>query len=779
MIGLKGYSGSLFHSDAVAGITLAAYAIPVSLAYATLAGLPPQYGIYGYLIGGFFYALLGTGKQLAVGPTSAISMLIGVTLSGLSGGDPQRWIDLASLSALLLSIMSIIAWALRLSSIINFISETVLVGFKAGAAIIIAMTQLPRLFGVEDSGGNFFDRASGLAGNLPEMNVVVLVFGLAAIALLVSGEKYFPGRPVPLVVVILSVLAVSFIPQDIAVVGVIPGGLPSLRLPSFNLNDVAHVLPLSFACFLLAYIESVSAARTLAQKNGYEIDARRELLAIGVANLMTSVGQGYPVSGGLSQSLVNEKAGARTPVSLMVASASVGLSLLFLTGLLKNLPYVVLAAIVLVAVSGLVDLKGMRRMLKINRFDFVVAVTAMAGVIVFGILHGVLIASLFSLILIIRNVSNPNVAFLGRIPGTNRYTDISRHPDNELLPGVLLFRVESALVYFNTAMVYNRVWTRIKEMGPALKIVVFDLSTSATIDSSGSRLIKRLYTNLQENNVVFRVAEAHAGVRDMLRHEGMEHLMGHISRRDTLHDVIVSAIGEEEPAVKKVPGSKSALPSEIVSQIVLGNNYFTQTHPREYFESFHFEQKPYITLVSCSDSRVPLNSLMPDTSNRVFSIMNIGNQILSTEGSVDYGILHLKTPILLFLGHSDCHAIESYINGFDDELYSIKHELDFLRPSIRETEKGIGKRKLLTRVIERNLDYQVNIACKKYGELVQSGKLQVMAGFYDFHGEFGKGMGDIVIVNVNRIKSTIELRNLPLFGDLSKAQKELHIGRFG
>jgi sulfate permease, SulP family len=178
MIGLKGYTGSLFHSDAVAGITLAAYAIPVSLAYATLAGLPPQYGIYGYLIGGLFYALLGTGKQLAVGPTSAISMLIGVTLSGLSGGDPQRWIDLASLSALLLSGMSLIAWALRLSSIINFISETVLVGFKAGAAILIAMTQLPRLFGVEDGVGNFFDRAASLSAKLPEMNVAVLVFGL-------------------------------------------------------------------------------------------------------------------------------------------------------------------------------------------------------------------------------------------------------------------------------------------------------------------------------------------------------------------------------------------------------------------------------------------------------------------------------------------------------------------------------------------------------------------------------------------------------------------------
>jgi len=315
-------------------------------------------------------------------------------------------------------------------------------------------------------------------------------------------------------------------------------------------------------------------------------------------------------------------------------------------------------------------------------------------------------------------------------------------------------------------------------MGSALKVVIIDLSTSATIDSSGARLIKRLYQNLEARGVQLKVAEAHSEVRDILRFEDIEHLLGHVSRRDTLHDVVVYAVGEREPdIIKAAVKPKALLTPEIITQIVLGNNYFTQTHPREYFESFSIEQKPYITLVTCADSRVPLNALMPDTSNKVFSIQNIGNQILSTEGSVDYGIYHLKTPLLFFLGHSDCGAIKAYLNGFSEEAESIKHELDFLRPTIKELAVDQDLEKIHTHVIEKNLDYQVSIACKKYRDLIAAGQLTVMAGFYDFKGEFGKGMGDIVIVNVNRHKNVEELRNLPIFSFLSKTQKELHIGR--
>jgi len=778
---LKEYSLRLLGYDAVSGLTLAAYAIPVSLAYATLAGLPPQYGLYGYLIGGVFYAMFGTGKQLAVGPTSAISMLIGVTLADMANGNVQRWVELASLSAFIFACISILAYILHLSSIINFISEIVLTGFKAGAAIAIALTQLPKLFGVTGGGESSYERFITLILQIPETNIPVLVFGITAIALMIAGNRFFPGKPVAIIIVALSVAVMTFTPlgqMKFSTVGVIPGELPHFRVPPLNMDDISRIIPLAFACFLLAYIESVSAAKTLAQKNGYEIDARQELLALGVANLATSLGQGYPVSGGLSQSAVNEKAGARTPVSLIFASAVIALCLMFLTGLLRNLPTVILASIVIVAIKGLVDIKEMKRLFKINRFDFIIAMTALVCVIVFGILKGVLISALFSLTLIIRNVSNPHVAFLGRIPGTNRYTDIKRHPDNELLPGVLMFRVEATLVYFNVATVYNRVWAKILEMGPSLKVVIFDLSTSATIDSSGARMIKKLYENLKAKGIDFKVAEAHSEVRDILRLEEVEHLLGHVSRRDTLHDVVVTAIGEREPDIKKAPVKpKTVLPPEIIAQIVLGNNYFTQTHPREYFESFKYDQKPFLTLVTCSDSRVPLNALMPDTSNKVFSIQNIGNQILSTEGSVDYGIYHLRTPMLFFLGHSDCGAIKAYLKGFEQESDGIKHELDFLQPMIREQSDAQNFERLHTRIIEKNLDYQVNIAWKKYRSLIESGALTVMAGYYDFRGEYGKGMGDIVIVNVNRIKDTQELRRLPLFEILSDSQKELHIGR--
>ncbi|MBK9389620.1 MAG: SulP family inorganic anion transporter [Bacteroidetes bacterium] len=469
LIWLPNYTREFFMKDSIAGVTLAAYAIPVSLAYATLAGLPPQYGVYGYLLGGLFYAFFGTGLQLAIGPTSAISMLIGVSLADMAGGDVQRWVDLASLSAMVFAIISVMAYILRLSSIINFISETVLVGFKAGAAVTIGLTQLPKLFGVSGGGESFFNKLFELIKQIPDTKIVVLLFGVAAIVLLVSGNKFFPGKPVAIVVVIISILAISFTSlstMGFKTVGVIPSGLPEFRFPDLSssslMDDMMNIIPLAFACFLLAYIESVSAAKSLAQKNDYEIDAGQELLALGVANLATSLGQGYPVSGGLSQSAVNDKAGAKTPLSLVIASITIGICLLFLTGLLKNLPMVILAAIVLVAIRGLIDIKEMKRMYRVNRFDFVIAMTALLAVIVFGILKGVLIAALFSLVLIIRAVSSPHIAFLGRIPGTNRYTGLQRHPDNELIPGVFIFRVHASLFYFNVAYIYRVVRQKIR-----------------------------------------------------------------------------------------------------------------------------------------------------------------------------------------------------------------------------------------------------------------------------------------------------------------------------
>ena len=526
--------------DALAGLTLAAFVIPESMAYASLAGLPPQYGVYCYLVAGPAYALLGSSRQLAVGPTSAISLLIGTTVASMAEGDPHHWAQIAALTALIFAAMSIIAWALRLSSLVSFISETILLGFKAGAALTIAMTQLPKLFGVHGGSGNFFERAWELGGQLSHTNLAVLAFGLAAIAMLVAGERYFRGLPVALAVVAVAIFAMSIAPLTqlgFETVRALPVGLPDIALPSLSPRDVDGVVPLALACFLLAYIEGISAARTLAEKHGYEVDPRQELLALGAANAAAAFGQGYPVAGGLSQSTVNSEAGAKTPFALVIASIAIGLSLLYLTGLLTNMPEVILAAIVLVAVKGLIKVAELRRIWELSRTEFWVAMAALGGVLLLGILKGVLLAAIVSIVLLIRGVALPHVARLGRIPGTQRYSDCERHPDNETVPGVLIVRVEGGLLYFNANHVRERLRTLVEAEGESLRLVVWDLSASPYVDIAGARLLGEVQRDLAARGVVLRAVEAHATVRELVRKE-IGSSLGEISRRISVDDVV-------------------------------------------------------------------------------------------------------------------------------------------------------------------------------------------------------------------------------------------------
>src|SRR6476661_7774607 len=284
---LADYRVAWLASDVVAGATLAAYAIPVSLAYAGLAGLPPQAGIYGYLLGGLGYALLGSSRQLAIGPTSAISLMVAATVAGMAEGDAQRYAQIASLAGFTVALLCLIAWLLRLSALVKLISDSILVGFKAGAGLTIALTQLPSLFGVPGGGQNFFERLVLLAGQLDQINYLVLALGIVAIMLLLSGERWFPGRPVALGVVVLSIIVSSMLglpALGVATTGHIPAGLPSLEGPALRIRDIEGIVPLAAGCLLLAYIEGVSAARTFAAKHGYNLDPRQELLGVGAAN---------------------------------------------------------------------------------------------------------------------------------------------------------------------------------------------------------------------------------------------------------------------------------------------------------------------------------------------------------------------------------------------------------------------------------------------------------------------------------------------------------------
>ena len=541
---LAEYRAEWLRRDVVAGVTLAAYAIPVSLAYAALAGLPPQVGVYGYLLGGLGYALLGSSRQLAVGPTSAISLMIAGTVGEMAGGDVQRYAQIASLAGFTVAALCLIAWLLRLSVLVNLISNSILVGFKAGAGLTIAMTQLPSLLGVAGGGHNFFERAVLLAGHLGQTDALVLAIGIVAIVLLVMGERLLPGKPVALGVVALSIVVASVLGWSalgVPVTGQIPSGLPALKGPSIRLRDVEGIFPLAAGCLLLAYIESISAGRTFAAKHGYEIDPRQELLGIGAANLAAAMGQGYPVAGGLSQSAVNDKAGARTPLALVFASATLAMCLLFLTGFLENLPKAVLAAVVLTAVYGLLDFPALFRMSRVSRLDFYAATIALGAVLLLGILQGILLAAAATVAMLLVRISRPHVAFLGRIPGTNGYSDIARDPGNEPLPGVLAFRPEASLIYINAEAVLESVLNRLAAEGSRIRLVVCDLSASPFIDLAGSHMLHELHGALAARGTALRIVGTNGRVRDLLRADGMDEKVGELDQTTTLERLLGGA----------------------------------------------------------------------------------------------------------------------------------------------------------------------------------------------------------------------------------------------
>src|SRR6478736_6874542 len=520
---LGGYRLGWLPHDAVAGVTLAAYAIPVSLAYATLAGLPPQVGIYGYMLGGIGYALFGSSRQLAVGPTSAISLMIAGTVGGLAGGDAVRYAQIASLSAFAVAVLCLIAWIFRLSLLVRLISDSILVGFKAGAGLTIIMTQLPSLFGVAGGGHNFFDRLIKLAGQLGGLHWTVLAIGAVAMVLLLLGERFLPGKPIGLSVVVLSIFVATLfgLPAlGIPVTGNIPGGLPNFAVPTFGLLEFDELFPLAAGVLLLAYVEGVSAARGFAAKHGYSLDVRQEFLGLGAANLAVALGHGYPVAGGLSQSAVNDQAGAKTPLALVICSITLAICLLFLTGLLTNLPKAVLAAIVFTAVYKLVDIPALVRMWRISRIDFLAAAIALVSVLLLGILQGILLAAIASIFLLLARASQPNVAFLGRLPGTGRYSDSARHEGVEPLVGVIAFRPEASLLYINAETVLETVLNALRNSSD-IRLVACDLSASPFVDLAGARMLHDLYDQLASRHVAFCIVGAHAQLRDLLRAEGL------------------------------------------------------------------------------------------------------------------------------------------------------------------------------------------------------------------------------------------------------------------
>jgi SulP family sulfate permease len=538
---LRRYERSWLRGDVLAGLTLAAYLLPAALGDASLANLRPEAGLYACLFAGAVFWLFCSSRHTAVTVTSAISLLIGSTLGELAGGDAGRMGALASGTALLVAAIAFVAWLLRAGTIVNFISESVMVGFKCGVALCLASTQLPKLLGMPSVHGDFWENTRHLIVHGSEINPAALTVGSAALAVLILGRVFVRNLPVALVVVVAGIWAgqaLGLEGRGVKLLDAVPTGIPVPGLPAIAWSDVNVLLPLACACFLLGAVETAAIGRTFAAKHGGRLDASQEFLALAGANLAAALGRGFPVGGGMSQSLVNEGGGARTPLSGAIAALALAVVAVSCSHLLRTLPQPVLAAIVLVAVAGLFQASALRHLRHADRAEFVVALVALLGVLGSGLLRGVLIGAVISMVQLLRRASRPHVALLGRIPGTNRFSDRDRHLDNELISGVMVFRPEAGLVYFNVDHVLEGIRDRVKAAATPPRLVIVDLSASPIIDLQSVDALGALADEFRTAGIRLQLVEARSEVRERLRTAGMEGRVGEASRFASVADAV-------------------------------------------------------------------------------------------------------------------------------------------------------------------------------------------------------------------------------------------------
>jgi high affinity sulfate transporter 1 len=527
---LPAYDRSWLRGDSVAGLTLAAYLLPAGLGDASLANLPPQAGLYACLFSGLVFWIFCSSRHTAISVTSAISLLVGASLGEIAGSDPARFGALAAGTAVLVAVIALIAWAVRAGAIVNFISESVMIGFKCGVALFLASTQLPKLFGLHGAHGNFWQNTAHFLAHLNKTNVASLGIGIVALAALILGKILLQHKPVALFVVIGGIVATVLLGLDakgVKLLGEVPQGLPAVGIPGVYWSDLNELLPLAFACFLLAAVETAAIGRTFTAKHGGRLDANQEFLALAASNLAAGLGRGFP-----------EGSGARTPLSGAIAATFILLVVLFLSHLLSALPQPVLAAVVLMAVAGLFQVAALKHLWFASRPDFVAAIATLLGVLGSGLLRGVMIGAAISLVQLMRRTSRPHVAVLGRIPGTRRFSDMERHSDNEATPGALIFRPESSLVYFNIDHVCMTILDRVRQAPVPPRLVVLDLSAAPHVDLQSAHTLASLADELGKAGSSFQVVEARAGVRDRLRGEGLDARLGGINRFMTVADAL-------------------------------------------------------------------------------------------------------------------------------------------------------------------------------------------------------------------------------------------------
>lgn len=534
--------------DLPAGLTVGVMLVPQGMAYAMIAGLPVVYGLYAALIPQVVYALMGTSRQLAVGPVAMDSLLVAAGLGTVAVAGSDRYIELALLLALMMGGLQLLLGTFRLGFLAHFISKPVISGFTSAAALIIGLNQLPHLTGIALlRSSQLHQLVGGTLDGLAQFHVPTFLLGAVSVALLIGLRKVVPRVPGSLVLVVLALASGAAWPWGtwgIRTVGAIPAGLPGFHVPGWTLGDLQMLFPLAATLALVAFMEAYSVAQAVAQKRGdHEIDANQELRALGSANAIGSLFGAYPVTGGFSRTAVNERAGAVSGMSSLIAAGIVALALTFLTPVFQHLPTAALGAIITVAVAGLVDLATLRRLWRTHRDEAVLllltfGLTAFGGMVL-GIASGVVLG----LTLTLFRTTRPHTAELGEINGV--YRNLNRFPEATKTPGILLVRYDGPLNYASQGHFKGFILSRLairKEEGDPIRTVVLSAESIPYLDATGTDMLTALLDALEADSISLKVAGAIGPVRDVLERAGLMERIG----RDHFHTGIPAALGIEE-----------------------------------------------------------------------------------------------------------------------------------------------------------------------------------------------------------------------------------------
>ncbi|TCS96637.1 SulP family inorganic anion transporter [Hazenella coriacea] len=522
---LRNYKKSDLGGDLSAGLIVAIMLIPQGMAYAMLAGLPPVIGLYASTIPLIIYALFGSSRQLAVGPVAMVSLLVFSGISTLAKPGTNEYIALAILLAFMVGIIQLFLGLFRLGFLVNFLSHAVISGFTSASAIIIGLSQLKHLLGVKLSGGeNVIQLLIEAFQKMGQTNLITLGIGLASIFILVLIKKVAPKIPGPLFVVVGSTLLVYLMKLDqsgVKIVGEVPQGIPSLSLPGLDLGAIQSLLPAALTISFIGFMESIAMAKAIASKEKYKVNSNQELIGLGLANIGGSFFSAYPVTGGFSRSAVNYEAGARTPLASIITAIIIVLTLLFFTPLFYYLPQTVLAAIIMVAVYGLIDVKEAIYLFKVKPIDGWTLVLTFVATLTLGIEAGILIGIVFSLLVFIGRSAYPHVAELGFLPEKNVYRNVKRYPEAKTDPEVLIFRVDASLYFANMSFLEDRLRQCLSDR-PEVKWIIFDYSGVNAIDAVAIDSMEELMVTYQRSGQKIIFAGIKGPVLDLMKKAGWD-----------------------------------------------------------------------------------------------------------------------------------------------------------------------------------------------------------------------------------------------------------------